>query len=105
MMKISERLINLISILSVINTVFSIHAREEMEAAGITEEEVHNCLEYRQLAEVKEYSFGFKRKVTISGKSLVVGIPVELADHLDIKQGTKVRIFPIATEGFMIKLT
>ena len=54
-------------------------------------------------AEVKEYSFGFERKVTISGKSLVVGIPSELADHLDIKQGTKVRIFPIAKEGFMIK--
>ncbi|MBI4148021.1 AbrB/MazE/SpoVT family DNA-binding domain-containing protein [Candidatus Woesearchaeota archaeon] len=54
-------------------------------------------------AEVKEYSFGFERKVTISGKSLVVGIPSELAVHLDIKQGTKVRIFPVAKEGFMIK--
>ena len=53
--------------------------------------------------ELKEYTFGFERKVTISGKSLVVGIPSELADHLEIRQGQKVKIIPIAKEGFMIK--
>ncbi|MEK6964556.1 MAG: hypothetical protein AABX70_09140 [Nanoarchaeota archaeon] len=51
----------------------------------------------------KEYTFGFDRKVTISGRSLVIGIPAELAAHLKIKQGQKVRIIPIAREGFMIK--
>ncbi len=54
-------------------------------------------------AELKEYTFGFERKVTISGKSLVVGIPSELADHLNIRQGQKVRIIPIAKDGFMIR--
>ncbi|MBI2110596.1 AbrB/MazE/SpoVT family DNA-binding domain-containing protein [Candidatus Woesearchaeota archaeon] len=54
-------------------------------------------------AEVREYAFGFERKVTISGKSLVVGIPAELAVHLNIKQGSKVRIIPVAKEGLMIK--
>lgn len=53
--------------------------------------------------ELKEYAFGFQRKVTISGKSLVVGIPSELADHLNIKQGQTVRIIPVAREGFMIR--
>ncbi len=53
--------------------------------------------------ELKEYAFGFQRKVTISGRSLVVGIPSELADHLDIKQGQTVRIIPVAKEGFMIR--
>jgi len=55
-------------------------------------------------AEEKEQSFGFERTVTISGKSLVVGVPSELAEHLHIKQGQKVRIFPIAKEGFMVKV-
>ena len=55
--------------------------------------------------ELKEYTFGFERKVTISGKSLVVGIPAELADHLNIKQGQKVRIIPVAKDGFIIKKT
>lgn len=53
--------------------------------------------------ELKEYTFGFERKVTISGKSLVVGIPSELADHLNIHQGQKVKIIPMAKDGFMIK--
>ena len=53
--------------------------------------------------ELKEYTFGFERKITISGKSLAVTIPHELAEHLNIKQGEKVRIFPIAKEGFMIR--
>ncbi len=53
--------------------------------------------------ELKEYTFGFERKITLSGKSLVIGIPHELAEHLKMKQGEKVRIFPIANEGFMIR--
>src|SRR3989338_2847835 len=64
-----------------------------------TEEQAHE-MEART-AEVKEYTFGFERKVTISGKSLVVSIPKELADHLEIRQGQKVKIIPIAKEGFM----
>lgn len=65
-------------------------------------EEQANELELRT-KEVKEYGFGFLRKITISGKSLVVGIPAELAEHLHIKQGQKVKVIPIAREGFMIK--
>lgn len=53
--------------------------------------------------ELREYTFGFERKATISGKSLVVGIPHELAEHLHIKQGQKLKIFPLANEGLMIK--
>lgn len=65
-------------------------------------EEQANEMEART-AELKEYTFGFERKVTISGKSLVVGIPSELVDHLNIKQGQKVRIIPVAKDGFMIR--
>ena len=54
--------------------------------------------------ELKDYAFGFERKVTISGKSLAVTIPHELADHLNIEQGQKVTVFPVAKEGFMVKL-
>ena len=59
----------------------------------------------RRSKEKKEYSFGFERKVTVSGKSLVVGIPSELAEHLKIKRGQKVRIIPVARDGFMIRKT
>ena len=52
---------------------------------------------------VKEQSFGFERKIAISGKSLVMSIPIELAKHLSIKQGTEVKILPISKQGFIVK--
>ncbi len=53
--------------------------------------------------ELREYTFGFERKVIISGKSLVVSIPHELAEHLHINKGQKVKIFPISKEGMIIR--
>ncbi len=55
--------------------------------------------------ELKEYTFGFKRKVTISGRSLVLGIPVELAEHVQLKQGTIVKIVPISNDSFLVRKT
>ncbi len=52
--------------------------------------------------ELKEYTFGFERKVLVSGKSLVVEIPQELAEHLDIHQGQTVKIYPLANEGLVV---
>lgn len=52
--------------------------------------------------EIKKRDFSFPRKVTISGKSLVVGIPSELAEHLHIKKGQKVRILP-SSNGFLVQ--
>lgn len=67
-----------------------------------TEKQAHKMRD--RTAALKKHSFGFERKVTISGKSLVVGIPAELADHLNIKQGQKVRIIPIASDRFLIEI-
>mgnify|MGYP001566757588 FL=1 len=68
-----------------------------------TEEQAHEMEE--RTTELKEHEFGFERTVTVSGKSLMVGIPAELVEHLHIKKGQKVKIFPIAKEGFIIKKT
>jgi len=54
-------------------------------------------------SEAKEYMFGFERKITVSGKSLVVTIPHEVAAHLNMKAGQSVKLFPIAKQGFLIK--
>ncbi len=53
--------------------------------------------------ELKEYTFGFKKKLTISGRSLVLNIPAELADHVHLKQGTPVKITPLSNEGFLVR--
>jgi len=57
----------------------------------------------RRTREIEEYRFGFERKVTVSGKSLVVSIPHELVEHLALKQGQKVRVIPVAQEGFLVQ--
>lgn len=53
--------------------------------------------------EIQAHSFGFERKVLTSGSSLVVGIPNELAEHLKLKKGQKVRILPVADDGFLVR--
>jgi len=53
---------------------------------------------------IREHIFGFERKVTVSGKSLAITIPHELAKHIGIKQGQKIKIIPVANEGFMIRI-
>ena len=67
---------------------FSVEQAQELEA---------------RTEELKECTFGFKRKVMISGRSLVVGIPVELAEHVHLKAGTAVKILPVSNEGFLVK--
>ena len=53
--------------------------------------------------ELRECAFGFERSVTLSGRSLVVGIPHELVEHLHLKQGQRVKVFPMADEGLLIR--
>lgn len=55
--------------------------------------------------ELKEYTFGFKRKVTVSGRSLVLGIPSELAEHVHLTSGTEVKIVPISNDSFLVRKT
>lgn len=53
--------------------------------------------------QLKKHIFSFQRRVTLSGKSLVVGIPSELAEHLHLKQGTPVKILPVAKDRFLVQ--
>lgn len=66
-----------------------------------TEEQAHQ-MESRT-ERMKKELFGFERTVSVSGKSLVVGIPSALADHFHIRKGQKVKIIP-SDKGFMIKV-
>ena len=40
-------------------------------------------------SELREYRFGFERKLTISGRSLVLGIPSELTNQLKLNEAKK----------------
>ncbi|MBI2143852.1 hypothetical protein HYU17_01715 [Candidatus Woesearchaeota archaeon] len=49
-----------------------------------------------------ESTFGFHRKITVTGRSLAVTIPQELASHLNLSKGVTVKIIP-STSGFMVR--
>lgn len=52
---------------------------------------------------LKMKSFGFKRTLTVSGKGLVVRVPSDLIDYLDLKEGEDVRIVPVDHKGFLVE--
>ena len=49
-----------------------------------------------------ESTFGFHRKITVTGRSLAVTIPQELASHMKLSKGVTVKIIP-STGGLMIR--
>jgi len=49
-----------------------------------------------------ESTFGFHRKITVTGRSLAVTIPQELASHLNLSKGVTVKIIP-PTGGLLIR--
>lgn len=54
---------------------------------------------------LEEQEFGFERRITVSGGSMVVSIPHELARHLHLARGQVVRVIPVSRQGFLVKKT
>ena len=59
---------------------------------------------YERTEKIKQELFGFVRKVGYSGKSLIVSIPEDLASHLKIEKGRRVRIRPYSNKGFFVEV-
>ncbi|MBI2583455.1 MAG: hypothetical protein HYW25_02205 [Candidatus Aenigmarchaeota archaeon] len=57
----------------------------------------------KRTEELKIHSFGFSRTIATSGKGLVVRVPSDLASHLRLKEGEKVRILPVNHRGFLVE--
>jgi len=48
--------------------------------------------------------FAFERKVTVSGRSLVINLPEDLIKHMNIVKGKKVKIFPDGRRKFIVEV-
>ncbi|MBI3413390.1 MAG: hypothetical protein HY051_04920 [Candidatus Aenigmarchaeota archaeon] len=57
----------------------------------------------RRTEELKMHTFAFRRTVAVSGKGLVVRVPSDLAEHLNLKEGEAVRILPVNHDGFLVE--
>ena len=58
----------------------------------------------RRTQEIKNKRFAFERIITMSGTSLSIGVPAEIAEHLKLKKGSKVRIVPMQDKGFLVEV-
>ncbi len=53
---------------------------------------------------IKSEMFAFNRKVTISGRSLVINIPEDLVKHMNILKGNMVKIIPAGKKRFIVEI-
>lgn len=53
---------------------------------------------------IKSEMFTFNRKITISGRSLVINIPEDLVKHMNILKGKEVKIIPAGKKRFIVEI-
>lgn len=51
------------------------------------------------------HRFTFERKLTISGRSLVINIPEDLVKHLHLVKGALVKLVPLDDKRFLVEVS
>src|SRR3990167_9186857 len=49
----------------------------------------------RRTEAIKVHKFSFERKITISGRSLVINIPEDMVRHMKLTKGKKAKLIPL----------
>jgi len=65
-----------------------------------TEKQVEDMEQKTDL--IKAEMLAFERKVTISGRSLVINLPEDLVKHMNIIKGKTVKIIPAGKKRFIV---
>lgn len=53
---------------------------------------------------IKVHRFSFERKITISGRSLVINIPEDMARHMKLSKGKKAMLTPMDDKRFLVEV-
>ncbi len=53
---------------------------------------------------LKVHMFKFQRKLTISGRSLVVNVPEDMVKHMKLKKGQRIDLRPIDDRRFLVEV-
>ncbi|VVC02940.1 Uncharacterised protein [Candidatus Burarchaeum australiense] len=56
------------------------------------------------LENIRRKNLIFERKVSYSGRSLIITIPEDLARHMGIKKGAKTRLIPVGRKAFLVEV-
>lgn len=58
----------------------------------------------RRAESIKFHKFSFERKVTISGRSLVINIPEDITRHMKLEKGRKAKLIPLDDKSFLVEI-
>ncbi|MBI5159285.1 hypothetical protein HY992_04150 [Candidatus Micrarchaeota archaeon] len=53
---------------------------------------------------IKAHLFAFVRKITVSGRSLVINIPEDVVRHMRLSKGKKTKLFPIDDKRLLLEV-
>lgn len=53
---------------------------------------------------IKFHKFSFERKLTISGRSLVINIPEDVVRHMKLAKGKTIRLTPLDDKRFLAEI-
>jgi len=56
------------------------------------------------LENIRKKNLIFERKVSYAGRSLIITIPEDLAKHMGIKRGAKVKVMPVGKKWFLVEI-
>jgi len=52
---------------------------------------------------IKVHKFSFKRKLTVSGRSLVINIPEDVVRHMKLVKGKETKLTPLDDKRFLVE--
>jgi YgiT-type zinc finger domain-containing protein len=58
----------------------------------------------RRTDAIKVHTFSFDRKITVSGRSLVINIPEDIIRHMKLVKGMRARLTPIDDKELLIEV-
>ena len=62
-------------------------------------EDIENTTDF-----IKVHKFSFKRKLTVSGRSLVINIPEDVVRHMKLEKGKTTKLTPLDDKHFVVEI-
>ena len=53
---------------------------------------------------IKVHKFAFERKLTVSGRSLVINLPEDIVRHMKLSKGVKARLIPLDDKKLLLEV-
>ncbi|HLD48821.1 MAG TPA: YgiT-type zinc finger protein [archaeon] len=67
-----------------------------------TEKQIENI--EKKVEVIKFHKFSFERKLTISGRSLVINIPEDVVRHMNLAKGKTTKLTPLDDKHFIVEV-